>query len=59
MRPEWLKSSLKSRSGKSFLEGTLDQAQLHGILARAQNYNLEIIGSCRSSCGPAGERRTK
>jgi hypothetical protein len=28
---------------KTFLRGTVDQAQLHGILERAQNYNLEII----------------
>lgn len=34
---------LKSRDGKTFLKGVIDQAQLHGILERAQQYNLEII----------------
>ncbi len=34
---------MESRSGKTFLKGEIDQAQLHGILERAQQYNLEII----------------
>ena len=35
--------TLESWGGKTFLRGAVDQAQLHGILERAQNYNLEII----------------
>ena len=35
--------TLESRDGKTLLKGTIDQAQLHGILERAQQYNLEII----------------
>jgi hypothetical protein len=35
--------TMESRSGKTFLKGEIDQAQLHGILERAQQYNLEII----------------
>ena len=34
---------LESGDGKTFLKGVIDQAQLHGILERAQQYNLEII----------------
>ena len=34
---------LESRNGKTFLWGELDQSKLHGILARIQQYNLEII----------------
>ena len=34
---------LESRGGKTFLKGVIDQAQLHGILEQAQQYNLEII----------------
>lgn len=35
--------TLESGGGRAFLEGALDQSQLHGVLGRIQAYNLEII----------------
>jgi hypothetical protein len=35
--------TMESQGGKTFLKGEIDQPQLHGILERAQQYNLEII----------------
>lgn len=35
--------SLEGRDGRTILRGSLDQAQLHGVLKRIQDFNLEII----------------
>ena len=35
--------ALTCGEGKTYLNGTIDQTQLHGILERVREFNLEII----------------
>lgn len=40
---EFTGMSIESRDGRTTLRGSLDQSQLHGILQRIQDFNLQII----------------
>lgn len=40
---EFAGMGVETRDGRTTLRGSLDQSQLHGVLERVQDFNLQII----------------